>query len=104
LATDPAKKAAARKRAAHARAARESPPTKPTLIEDVPSASGRLLDKAEVCRIANVTYPTLWSWMRGGKFPRARIVGGKSMWVSTEVEVWLASLPVRKLKGDAGER
>jgi predicted DNA-binding transcriptional regulator AlpA len=62
---------------------------------------GRLLDKSEVCRIANVTFPTVWAWMRAGKFPRSRIVGGKSMWLSSEVEQWLAGLPVRPLKGDA---
>src|SRR5262245_42978768 len=29
-----------------------------------------LLSKREVLAIANVSYPTLWSWMRQGKFPR----------------------------------
>jgi prophage regulatory protein len=61
----------------------------------------RLLGKAEVCAIANVSFPTVWSWMRAGTFPRSRVVGGKSMWLSTEVEAWLAALPVRPLKGDA---
>ncbi len=61
----------------------------------------RLLTKHEVCALAGVTYPTIWSWMRRGAFPRSRVVGGKSMWVSTEVEAWLNSLPVRPLKGDA---
>jgi predicted DNA-binding transcriptional regulator AlpA len=60
----------------------------------------RLLDKAEVCAITNVTFPTLWAWMRAGTFPRSRIVGGKSMWVSTEIESWMAALPIRRLKGD----
>lgn len=60
----------------------------------------RLLDKAEVCRIANVTFPTIWQWMRDGEFPRSRIVGGKSMWLSTEIEAWIAALPIRQLKGD----
>jgi predicted DNA-binding transcriptional regulator AlpA len=64
-------------------------------------APPRLLGKGEVCDIANVSFPTLWSWMRAGTFPRARIVGGKSMWLSTEVEAWLRALPVRPLKGDA---
>jgi predicted DNA-binding transcriptional regulator AlpA len=59
-----------------------------------------LLDKAEVCAIANVTFPTIWLWMQRGKFPRSRVVGGKSMWLSTEVDAWLANLPVRPLKGD----
>jgi hypothetical protein len=38
--------------------------------------------------------------MRDGKFPRSRIVGGKSMWLLREVDDWLAALPVRPLKGD----
>jgi predicted DNA-binding transcriptional regulator AlpA len=60
-----------------------------------------LLNKAEVCAIANVTFPTLWAWMRAGSFPRARVVGGKSMWRSDDIDAWLANLPVRPLKGDA---
>ena len=61
----------------------------------------RLLTKPEVCAIAHVSYPTLWQWMLAGKFPRSRIVAGRSMWLSTEVDAWLAELPVRPLKGDA---
>jgi predicted DNA-binding transcriptional regulator AlpA len=60
----------------------------------------RLLAKRDVLAIANVTFPTIWAWMRAGKFPRARAVGGKSMWLSPEIEAWLASLPIRQLKGD----
>jgi predicted DNA-binding transcriptional regulator AlpA len=63
----------------------------------------RLLTKPEVLLIAGgVSYPTLWSWMRAGTFPRSRIVGGKSMWRSDEVEAWLDALPIRPLKGDSG--
>jgi predicted DNA-binding transcriptional regulator AlpA len=61
----------------------------------------RLLDKGEVTAITNVTFPTLWAWMRAGTFPRSRIVGGKSMWLSSEIDAWLAGLPLRPLKGDA---
>jgi predicted DNA-binding transcriptional regulator AlpA len=61
----------------------------------------RLLSKPKVLAIANVTYPTLWAWMRNGTFPRSRVVGGRSMWLSTEVDAWIAGLPVRRLKGDA---
>jgi predicted DNA-binding transcriptional regulator AlpA len=60
-----------------------------------------LLSKRQVLAIANVSYPTLWSWMRQGTFPRSRVVGGKSMWLSTEIEAWMAALPKRRLKGDA---
>jgi predicted DNA-binding transcriptional regulator AlpA len=61
----------------------------------------RLLDRHEVCALAGTSYPTLWVWMRAGTFPRSRIVGGKSKWLSSEVEAWMAALPIRKLKGDA---
>jgi predicted DNA-binding transcriptional regulator AlpA len=64
----------------------------------------RLLSKSEVLAITGVSYPTIWAWMRAGKFPRSRIVGGKSMWLSTEIEEWLAALPVRPLKGDASAK
>jgi predicted DNA-binding transcriptional regulator AlpA len=59
-----------------------------------------LLSKRQVLAIANVSYPTIWAWMRTGTFPRSRVVGGKSMWLSTDIEAWLAALPVRQLKGD----
>jgi predicted DNA-binding transcriptional regulator AlpA len=60
----------------------------------------RLLSKREVLAIVGVSYPTLWSMMRANTFPRSRVVGGKSMWLSSEIEAWLAALPVRQLKGD----
>lgn len=60
-----------------------------------------LLDRHEVCAIANVAYPTLWAWMRAGTFPRARVAGGKNQWLASEVAAWVAALPMRSLKGDA---
>jgi predicted DNA-binding transcriptional regulator AlpA len=60
----------------------------------------RLLNKYEVMTIAGVSFPTIWDWMRKGKFPRSRIVGGQSKWLSSEIDAWLAQLPVRPLKGD----
>jgi predicted DNA-binding transcriptional regulator AlpA len=71
---------------------------KELIAAGVPST--RLLDKPEIIAIAGVTFPTIWAWMRAGKFPRARVVGGKSMWRSDEVAAWMAALPVRPLKGD----
>jgi predicted DNA-binding transcriptional regulator AlpA len=69
-----------------------------------PSLPLRLLTKPEVRRIAGgVSYVTLWSWMRAGTFPRSRVVGGKSMWLSSEIDAWLADLRVRPLKGDGVE-
>lgn len=61
----------------------------------------RLLSKREVLGIVGVSFPTVWTWMRDGKFPRSRAVGGRSMWRSDEIDAWLDTLPVRTLKGDA---
>ena len=60
-----------------------------------------LLDKSDILSITHVTFPTIWTWMRAGTFPRSRVVGGKSMWLSSEIDAWLADLPLRALKGDA---
>ena len=57
-----------------------------------------LLGRHDVVAIVGCTYPTIWLWMREGKFPRSRIVGGKSMWLASEIEAWIAALPVRPLK------
>jgi predicted DNA-binding transcriptional regulator AlpA len=63
----------------------------------------RLLDKQAVLAITGVSFPTIWSWMRAKppKFPRSRVMQGKSVWRSDEVEAWIEALPVRVLKGDA---
>jgi predicted DNA-binding transcriptional regulator AlpA len=65
-----------------------------------PPPAERLVSKHEVLAITGVSHPTIWSWMRAGKFPRSRIVGGKSMWLSTDIAHWLEQLPIRPLKGD----
>jgi predicted DNA-binding transcriptional regulator AlpA len=65
-----------------------------------PSDPPRLMLKAEVLEIAHCTYATLWGWMREGKFPRSRMAGGKSVWLSNEVHKWVRNLPLAPLKGD----
>ncbi len=89
----------------HAPAPEIAPPLPPERERAVGRAQGppRLLSKAEVIRIVGFSFPSIWTWMRKGAFPRSRIVGGKSMWRSDEVEAWLAALPIRRLKGDDAE-
>jgi predicted DNA-binding transcriptional regulator AlpA len=72
----------------------------PPAPERTRAAPPRLLDRHEVCAITGTSYPTIWTWMRAKKFPRSRVVGGRTMWLTTEIEAWIAALPVRKLKGD----
>jgi prophage regulatory protein len=62
----------------------------------------RLLSRRETLDRVGVSYPTLWGWMRAGKFPRSRKIGGKIAFLESEVDRWIAELPVVKLKGDAG--
>ena len=60
----------------------------------------RLISKPEVLDRVGVTFPTIWKWMREGKFPRSRQLGSKSCWIESEVEAWINALPTRRLKGD----
>jgi predicted DNA-binding transcriptional regulator AlpA len=64
----------------------------------------RLISKQEVLRRVGVTFPTLWAWMRAGKFPRSRELGGKAAWVEAEIEAWITGLPEREYKGDEQRR
>jgi|EndMetStandDraft_5_1072996.scaffolds.fasta_scaffold435959_1 predicted DNA-binding transcriptional regulator AlpA len=66
-------------------------------ISRVPSV--RLLDRTEVMAITGASYPTIWLRIKSGEFPRPRVFGGKNKWVSTEVDAWLANLPLRQLGG-----
>ena len=58
--------------------------------------------KGEVLERVGVSFPTVWLMMRRGEFPRARVVGGRSAWLSSEIDAWIAGLPIRRLKGDEG--
>lgn len=60
----------------------------------------RLISKTEVLKRVGVTFPTIWAWMRAGKFPRSRDIGGKVAWIESDIEAWIAGLPDKKYKGD----
>jgi prophage regulatory protein len=73
----------------------------PPPLEEPTSAPVRLLDKRHVVDRVGVSFPTIWKWMRAGKFPRARQIGDlKSVWIESEVEAWITALPLRRLKDD----
>jgi predicted DNA-binding transcriptional regulator AlpA len=79
-------------------------PTLETLPEEAlpPFAeANRLLSKAEIVELTGRSYPTLWAWMQAGKFPRARDLHGRPVWVQREIQAFLASLPIKRIKGDA---
>jgi predicted DNA-binding transcriptional regulator AlpA len=58
----------------------------------------RLLTRAELLQRVPVTFPTIWSWMREGKFPPARHLGVKTFWLESEVSAWIRGLPLREYK------
>jgi predicted DNA-binding transcriptional regulator AlpA len=60
----------------------------------------RLIFRSELIDIVGVSYVTVWSWMRAGTFPRGRDIGGRTAWIESEVAAWIASRPIRRLKGD----
>ena len=66
--------------------------------------TSRLISKAELLGRTGLSYPTIWQWMRDGKFPRSRDVGGRSTWLASDIEKWIFNLPLRKLKGDRGPK
>jgi predicted DNA-binding transcriptional regulator AlpA len=58
----------------------------------------RLVSKPEVLARVSLSFPTLWTMMRRGEFPPARVVGGKTMWLQSDIDLWIASRPLRQYK------
>ena len=73
----------------------------PSVSERLPPAEVRLLSKHEVMDITGKSYPTLWSWMTKGTFPKPVVCGHENRWIASEVAAWIQALPRRRLKGDA---
>jgi predicted DNA-binding transcriptional regulator AlpA len=65
-----------------------------------PSEGTRLLSKAEVCDLVGRSYQHIWNLMRRGAFPRSRLLGSRPVWIKSEIDAWIAALPVVRLKGD----
>jgi predicted DNA-binding transcriptional regulator AlpA len=81
--------------------------TRPDRVHEIRAAAPppdddaeRLLDKSEVITVTGRSFPTLWQWMRDGRFPRARDANGRPVWIASEIYNWVKALPIRKFKGD----
>jgi prophage regulatory protein len=61
----------------------------------------RLLSREQVLAATGLSYPTIWRMMREGTFPRAREVGGRTFWLASEIQDWIKSRPIKRLKDDA---
>jgi prophage regulatory protein len=77
--------------------------TKAALKSAKKTKARRLLRKKEVLARVPLSYPALWKRMTEGKFPRSHDMGnGTPGWFEDEVDAWMQSLPVIRLKGDEG--
>ena len=57
------------------------------------------LSKAQVLKKVPVTGPTLWSWVRQGKFPKPRDISpNKTVWLEADVDAWIRERPTRNYK------
>jgi prophage regulatory protein len=69
-------------------------PTKDEAIEPLV-----FLSKQQVLKKIPVTAPTLWAWVRAGRFPRPRAISpNKTVWVAAEVDAWMQARPHREYK------
>ena len=66
-------------------------------------APARFIDKKELLRRVPYSYQTIWHMMNRGEFPRSRNIGGKAVWLESEVEEWIISRPIRPLICDRSE-
>jgi predicted DNA-binding transcriptional regulator AlpA len=60
----------------------------------------RLIPKTELLKRVPLSFPTIWKMMQENRFPRARVIGGKSVWIESEIDDFLAALPLRRYKTD----
>jgi predicted DNA-binding transcriptional regulator AlpA len=71
-----------------------------TIGPDVGPLPIRLICKSELLKRVPLCFPTIWKMMQQNQFPRARVLGGKSVWIEGEVDDFLAALPLRRYKND----
>jgi predicted DNA-binding transcriptional regulator AlpA len=64
----------------------------------------RLIFRPELLALVGVSYGSIFTWMRNGRFPLARELGpagGRSSrigWIESEVLDWIANRPKRQMK------
>jgi predicted DNA-binding transcriptional regulator AlpA len=57
------------------------------------------LTKKQVLNKVPVTAPTLWTWVRAGKFPKPRTISpNKTVWIEAEVDAWMKAQPTPRYK------
>jgi predicted DNA-binding transcriptional regulator AlpA len=76
-----------------------SPQAKPFVLDGNP----KLLAKRQVLELLGCSANSLWRWVRAGRFPKGKMLGSKTVWLSTEVEAFVAGLPSQRLKPWEGD-
>jgi prophage regulatory protein len=74
---------------------------KPTNSEKKPL---RFLSRREMLDRVKQSYTKVWRLMQKNEFPRSRDVGGKVAWIESEIDDWILSRQVVKLKGEENPR
>jgi predicted DNA-binding transcriptional regulator AlpA len=73
------------------------PPQQVDVTSDAHSAPPtKLIFKRQLLERVPLSFTTIWRLTREGKFPRARQIGQRSVWVESEVEAFLQALPLRE--------
>lgn len=74
---------------------------KPKVMDKLPLPEGRerLISKIEVMDRVGLSFPQIWQLISRGEFPPARAAGAKPMWLESEIEHYIRTLPVKKYKG-----
>ena len=69
--------------------------SRPTPFQIDTPPNKRFVFRSELLERLSITYPTLWRWMRDGRFPTPQIIGGSNAWLESEVDHWMTSQPRR---------
>jgi predicted DNA-binding transcriptional regulator AlpA len=65
----------------------------------LPDDTERLMSRGELCRLLGLSYPTIWSMMRAGTFPRPlRISTNRVAWLRSEVLAFIRNLERQEYK------
>ena len=65
-----------------------------------PSTGRKVLSRAELLRRIPYSYAHIYKLMRANKFPRPRVMYGRSVWLEPEIDDFVNNLPIRRYKGD----
>ena len=58
-----------------------------------PSIRRLLISVKDIAQQLGLGQRTIWRWADLGRFPAPRKIGGRRMWLVTEVEAWVESRP-----------